>query len=81
MLVRKSICCKTFQGGSWGGGVTIYIYMYRSDVSMEMYIYGHLHIYIYIYRHTHTHFFFAQVAGSSFGAAWFSVSRVEHLGF
>ena len=20
MLVRKSICCKTFQGGSWGGG-------------------------------------------------------------
>ena len=28
MLVRKSICCKTFQGGSWGGGVTIYIYIY-----------------------------------------------------
>ena len=27
MLVRKSICCKTFQGGSWGG-VTIYIYIY-----------------------------------------------------
>ena len=31
MLVRKSICCKTFQGGSWGGGgdhIYIYIYMY-----------------------------------------------------
>ena len=36
MLVRKSICCKTFQGGSWGGGgdhIYIYIYTCRAEAA------------------------------------------------
>ena len=42
MLVRKSICCKTFQGGSWGGGGD-YIYIYaRASKNRVLFWYPYL---------------------------------------